>query len=99
MERAEVEKQVVLGIKEAAAVTPFSESSLYRIAPDPDSPFWKQCGRWATTPEKLKEWVERGAKPRRASIGNPMPLATTKRRGSFAAKLAELERSTGGIDS
>lgn len=92
-DKAEIEEHVVLGIKEAAAVTPFSESSLYRIAPSPESPFTKQCGRWATTPEKLKEWVERGPKPRRASIGNPMPLTSTRDRSNFAAKVAELQRS------
>lgn len=53
---------VILGIKEAAAVTPFSESTLYKAAKKGSAPFRKVEGRWVTTPEDLKEWV-RGAQP------------------------------------
>lgn len=53
---------VILGIKEAAAVTPFSESTLYKAAKRGSAPFRKVEGRWVTTPDALREWV-RGAQP------------------------------------
>jgi hypothetical protein len=50
-------EQVILGIKEAAEVTPWSESTLYKAAKRGEAPFSKVQGRWVTTPEALKEWV------------------------------------------
>lgn len=86
-------EKLSLSIAEVAAVTPFSESSLYRVAPREDSPFTKRCGRWVTTPEKLKEWIETGPKPRAAEVGSPMPKPRSGRRSSFGAKVVQFERS------
>lgn len=92
VEQLEPEK-VALSIAEAAELTPFSASSLYRIAPQEDSPFTKRCGRWVTTPEKLKEWIETGPKPRSAEVESPMPKPRSRRQSSFARKLLEYEGS------
>jgi predicted DNA-binding transcriptional regulator AlpA len=82
----------VLSLAEVAKLTPFSERSLYRIAPQEDSPFTKRCGKWVTTPEKLKTWVESGPKPRKTRAESPMPRPRSRRRSSFGAKVIQLER-------
>lgn len=83
----------ILSIKQAAAETPWSESTLYRIAPEPDSPFHKRGGRWVTTESDLLEWVRTGPKPRSAEAGSPMPKPRSRRASSFGAKILQFERS------
>jgi hypothetical protein len=72
----------ILGIAEVAAVTPWSESSLYRIAQEGgDSPFRKRRGRWATTRADLAAWVRAGYVPtKREPVGGPMPMPRRSRR-------------------
>jgi len=82
----------ILSLDEAAALTPWSKTTLYRVAPDSDSPFTKRGGRWVTTESDLVAWVRSGPKPRSRSIGNPMPRVRG-RRSSFGALVAELEGS------
>jgi excisionase family DNA binding protein len=80
----------ILTIDEAAEQTPWSKTTLYRVAPDAESPFTKRGGRWVTTESDLLAWVRSGPKPKSRSIGNPMPRVRGHR-SSFAAKLASLE--------
>lgn len=80
----------ILSLDEAVEQTPWSKTTLYRVASSPDSPFHKAGGRWVTTESDLLAWVRSAPKPR--SIGNPMPRARSHR-SSFAAKLANLEGS------
>jgi hypothetical protein len=86
----------ILSIAEAAAVTPWSESSLYRIAQEGgDSPFRKRRGRWATTRGDLAAWVRAGYVPtQRDPIGDPMPRPRRVRRdrGSVLAAVHQLRR-------
>lgn len=86
----ELERQV-LSIADVAELTPYSERSLYRIAADEDSPFTKRCGKWSTTPEALKAWVESGPKPGRRKVGNPMPRRS--RGDDVMAQVLNLRRS------
>lgn len=81
----------IISLDEAAQLTPWSKTTLYRVASSPDSPFHKAGGRWVTTESDLLAWVRSAPKPSR-SIGNPMPRVRS-RRSSFAAKLANLEGS------
>lgn len=83
----------ILSIAQVAARTPWSESTLYRIAPEPGSPFLKQAGRWVTTESKLLAWVEAGEKPQRRPAESPMPRPHRPRRGSVLASVHELRRS------
>lgn len=78
----------VLTIEQVAAEYPWSKSTLYRIAPDEDSPFHKVGGRWVAAREDILEWVRSGPKPtaRRAEI-DPMPR---RRRGSVDNFLEEV---------
>jgi hypothetical protein len=73
----------ILSIADAAAITPWSESSLYRIAQEGgDSPFRKRRGRWATTRADLAAWVRAGYVPTpQESVGDPMPIPRRSRRG------------------
>jgi len=73
----------ILSIAEAAAITPWSESSLYRVAQEGgDSPFRKRRGRWATTRADLAAWVRAGYVPtKQEPVGNPMPMPRHSRRG------------------
>jgi hypothetical protein len=73
----------ILSIAEAAAITPWSESSLYRIAQEGgDSPFRKRRGRWATTRGDLAAWVRAGYVPGQLEpVGDPMPRPQRTRRG------------------
>ena len=73
----------ILSIADAAAITPWSESSLYRIAQEGgDSPFRKRRGRWATTRGDLAAWVRAGYVPRQQEpVGDPMPMPRHVRRG------------------
>jgi hypothetical protein len=48
-----------------------SKATLYRVAPDPNSPFKKVWGKWVTTPRDFDEWLD--ARPSRSG-GNPMPM-------------------------
>lgn len=83
----------ILSIEQAASETPWSKSTLYRIAPDEDSPFHKRGGRWVTTESDLLEWVRTGPKPRSAEVGSPMPKPRSRRQSSFGAKVLQFERS------
>lgn len=80
----------IISLEEAAEQTPWSKTTLYRVASQPDSPFHKAGGRWVTTESDLLAWVRSAPKPRSRSIGNPMPR-TRGHRSNFAAKLANLE--------
>lgn len=72
----------ILSIAEAAAITPWSESSLYRIAQEGgDSPFRKRRGRWATTRGDLAAWVRAGYVPKQERADDPMPKPRRARRG------------------
>lgn len=82
----------IISLDEAAEQTPWSKTTLYRVASSPDSPFHKAGGRWVTTESDLLAWVRSAPKPRSRSIGNPMPRARG-RRSSFGALVAELEGS------
>lgn len=82
----------IISLDEAVEQTPWSKTTLYRVASTPDSPFHKAGGRWVTTESDLLAWVRSAPKPSR-SIGNPMPR-TRGHRSSFAAKLANLEGSS-----
>lgn len=78
-------------IEQVAERTPWSKTTLYRIAPEPDSPFHKRGGRWVTTEADLLEWVRTGPKPRKESISaDPMPSAP--RTTSFRSKVVDLHR-------
>lgn len=81
----------IISLEEAVEQTPWSKTTLYRVASSPDSPFRKLGGRWVTTESDLLAWVRSATKPTSRSIGNPMPR--TGRRSSFAAKVANLEGS------
>lgn len=85
-------EDAILSIAQAASVTPWSESTLYRIAPEPSSPFRKVAGRWVTTESKLLAWVEAGEKPQRRPAESPMPRPHRVRRGSVLASVHELRR-------
>lgn len=79
----------ILSIEQVAERTPWSRSTLYRIASREDSPFRKVAGRWVTTEGDLVDWVRRSPKPQRAKAENPMP-----RRGSqdFVGRVIELRK-------
>lgn len=87
---------VGISLAEAAELVPLSKSSLYRVAEagGDESPFTKRCGKWITTPERLREWIETGPKPRSRSIGNPMPKAARPNGGDFLAEVFELRKET-----
>jgi hypothetical protein len=79
----------ILSIEQAAKETPWGASTLYRWAPEPDSPFTKLKGRWVTTLSALARAVEEGEKPAiRQPIQDPMPR---RRRTSGCSVLAEVE--------
>jgi len=87
-------EEAILSIEEVAESTPWSKSTLYRIAPQPDSPFHKLGGRWVTTQAALVAWVESGPKPRRAKAESPMPRPRARRQSSFGAKVVQFERAS-----
>lgn len=63
--------QEILTVKQAAALTPWSASTLYRIArSDPRSPFRKVWGQIVVTREDLIEWVRSAPCPAECE---PMP--------------------------
>ncbi len=83
----------ILSIDEAAAETPWSKSTLYRLAPEEDSPFHKRGGRWVVVQSDLIEWVRTGPKPRNQRSESPMPRPRARRQSSFDAKVLQFERS------
>lgn len=86
-------EEAILSIEEVAECTPWSKSTLYRIAPQPDSPFHKLGGRWVTTQAALVAWVESGPKPRREHRSeSPMPRPRPRRSDTFDAKVIQFER-------
>jgi hypothetical protein len=83
----------ILSLADAVAETPWSESTLYREAPKPDSPFHKRGGRWVTTESDLLAWVRSGPKPERQHRAeSPMPRPRSRRRSSFGALVNQFER-------
>jgi predicted DNA-binding transcriptional regulator AlpA len=82
----------ILSIEQAAEITPLSKSSLYREAPKPDSPFRKRAGRWLVVESDLLEWIRSGAKPRSQPAQFPMPRPRQRRKSSFGARVAQIER-------
>jgi len=88
----------ILSIAEAAAITPWSPSSLYRIAQEGgDSPFRKRRGRWATTRRDLAAWVRAGHVPKKQEpAANPMPKPrrASRRRGSVLSAVHQLREET-----
>lgn len=83
----------ILTIDQAAEQTPWSKTTLYRVAPDSESPFTKRGGRWVTTESDLLAWVRNGPKPRKEGGESPMPSTRTRRRSSFEAIVDRFERS------
>jgi predicted DNA-binding transcriptional regulator AlpA len=83
----------ILSIDEAAALTPWSKTTLYREAPKEDSPFRKRGGRWVVVFSDLIAWVRSAPKPRRERAESPMPRPNGRRRSSFGAKVSKLERA------
>jgi predicted DNA-binding transcriptional regulator AlpA len=90
----------IMSIEEVAAETPWSKTTLYRVASSDDSPFHKAGGRWVTTESDLLAWVRSAPKPKSRSIGNPMPMPGRRRRktSDFDAKVKQLEREHGHTD-
>lgn len=82
----------ILSIEQVAEQTPWSKTTLYRVAPQEDSPFHKQGGRWVTTESDLLAWVREGPKPRSRNSESPMPPPRSQRRSSFAAKVEHFEK-------
>lgn len=83
----------ILSIEQAAQATPWSKTTLYRIAPEEDSPFHKRGGRWVVVQSDLIEWVRTGPKPRREHRSeSPMPRPGARRQSSFDAKVVQFER-------
>jgi hypothetical protein len=85
----------ILSLAEAADITPWSESSLYRIAQegDEDSPFRKRRGRWAVVRSDLVAWVRAGNVPqKRTPAADPMPKPRRdgRRRGSVLSAVHQL---------
>lgn len=84
----------ILSIADAAAITPWSESSLYRVAQEGgDSPFRKRRGRWATTRGDLAAWVRAGYVPRQQEPADdpmPKPRRVRRDRGSVLAAVHQL---------
>jgi hypothetical protein len=75
-------------------MTPWSKSTLYRVAPQEDSPFHKQGGRWVTTESDLLAWVRSGAKPQSKTAAEyPMPKPRRQRGGDLLAIARERRRS------
>lgn len=72
-------------------IVPLSKSSLYRLAEDPDSPFWKRGGRWLTVESDLVRWVRAGGKGSRRSSGDPMP---TPKRDRLMDRVLEIREKT-----
>jgi predicted DNA-binding transcriptional regulator AlpA len=84
----------ILSLEEVVAQTPWSKSTLYRVAAEPDSPFWKRGGRWVTTESDLLAWVRSGPKPRRQRISeSPMPRPRPSADDTFEARVIELRRA------
>lgn len=83
----------ILSIDEAAELTPWSKTTLYREASKEDSPFRKRGGRWVVVESDLIEWVRTGSKPRRERAESPMPRPRRRRGSSFGAKVQQLERA------
>jgi len=85
----------ILSLEEVVAQTPWSKSTLYRLAAGPDSPFWKRGGRWVTTESDLLAWVRSGPKPQpRQPAENPMPRTRHRGEGDLLAKVRELRRAS-----
>ena len=88
----------ILSLAEAAAITPWSESSLYRVAQEGgDSPFRKRRGRWATTRGDLAAWVRAGYVPRKqgpASDPMPKPRRARPGRSSVLAAVHQLRKGS-----
>lgn len=84
----------ILSLKDAAKITPWSESSLYRVAQEGgESPFRKRRGKWATTRADLVAWVRAGHLPnKRSPAENPMPKPRRARRrgGSVLSAVHQL---------
>lgn len=82
----------ILSIEQAADLTPWSASTLYREARKAGSPFKKVAGRWVTSESKLHAWVEGGEKPRtRDRVSrDPIPPPRRRGRGTFTAQVIDL---------
>ena len=69
-----------LTLAQAANVVGLSRKTLYRIAPDPATPFYKLRSRWMVERPALLEWVERS---KAAAEPTPRPARPSKpRRGA-----------------
>lgn len=88
----------ILSLAEAAEITPWSESSLYRIAQEGgDSPFRKRRGRWATTRADLAAWVRTGHLPKRQEAAKdpmPKPRRGRRQRGTVLSAVHQLREET-----
>lgn len=85
----------ILSIDEAAELTPWGLSTLYREAVKDDSPFRKRGGRWVVVYEDLVAWVRSGSKPqaRERHSDSPMPRPRRKAGDRFEARVIELRRN------
>jgi hypothetical protein len=83
----------ILDIEQAAAETPWSTSTLYRLAPKPESPFKKIQGRWVAVESDLIAFVRNAPKPKsRQPAEHPIPRPRCRRQSSFGAKVSQLEK-------
>lgn len=74
-------------------MTPWSKSTLYRWAPEPDSPFKKVRGRWVTTLSGLDAAVESAEKPRiKQAAPDPMPRRSRSPGNTVLAEVQAIER-------
>lgn len=86
----------ILSLAEAADISPWSTSSLYRIAQEggEGNPFKKRRGKWATIRSDFVAWVRAGHVPARKPITSPMPkpLTTSAGRRRGGTVLSDVHR-------
>lgn len=84
----------ILSLDDAAAITPWSASSLYRIAQEggEGNPFKKIKGRWVTTRADLAAYVRAQPPTERRPATDPMPKPRRhrRRRGSVLSAVHQL---------
>ncbi len=91
-----VDEPIVIDVHDAVPLTPWSLTTLRRLARQPGSPWVKLGGKWVTTPEALQAWVRSTAgHDSRQAGGDPMPKPRRgePRPGSFAAMVKQHEEA------
>lgn len=97
-EEGQPDERIVIDVHDAVPLTPWSLTTLRRLARQPGSPWVKIGGKWVTTPEDLQAWVRSGAAAghdSRQPGGDPMlkPRRGEPRPGSFAAMVKQHEEA------